>query len=258
MQSISTVALVLAITIFHGDRAAPPADDRPALRIVSDATFPPFHYIGDGGVATGFDIELARLMADRAGFNPVILVRPYDQLLKGLNSGDHDLVAATTGVTPERELIYLFTTPYFETCQTALVRTGPGEPMTIADLRGRRIGATAGGTAERAARTVAGTEYVSLGDGQGLSSLEKKSIDAWIVDEFDSVRDARASSGRLQVLREPVALERYAFVLSKSHTEWKDKLNQALADLEREGRVAALQTRYGVARDAQWPVAIGR
>lgn len=107
-------------------------------------------------------------------------------------------------------------------------------------------------------RSVAGAEYVSLGDGQGLSSLEKKSIDAWIVDEFDSVRDARASSGRLQVLREPVALERYAFVLAKSQTEWKDKLNQALAGLEREGRVAALRTRYGVARDAQWPVAIGR
>lgn len=140
MQAISTVALALAITIVQANHASSRVDERPVLRIVSDATFAPFHYIGDDGVATGFDIELARLMADRAGFRPVILVRPYDQLLKGLNTGDHDLVAATTGVTPERELIYLFTTPYFETCQTALVRTGPGEPVTIADLRGRRVG----------------------------------------------------------------------------------------------------------------------
>jgi ABC-type amino acid transport substrate-binding protein len=38
------------------------------LRIASDATFPPFHYVSNGAPPTGYDIELARRVAKRAGF----------------------------------------------------------------------------------------------------------------------------------------------------------------------------------------------
>jgi len=180
-----------------------------ALRIASDATFPPFHYLDGSSSPTGFDIELARLVVERAGFQPVVMVRPYDDLLPGLTSGAHDLVAATTGVTPEREKVYLFTRPYFETCQAALVRVGPNEPATMAYLTGRRVGAAGSGTSARALRGLAGVEPVPLGKGQaGVPSLEKGDIDALIVDEYGAVATARASQGRLRVLPEPIALER--------------------------------------------------
>ncbi|HVQ30857.1 MAG TPA: transporter substrate-binding domain-containing protein, partial [Vicinamibacteria bacterium] len=64
--------------------AAAPAAGRPVLRIATDATFPPFHYKDDAGAATGFELGLARLVAERAGFEPVVVVRPYDELLSGL------------------------------------------------------------------------------------------------------------------------------------------------------------------------------
>lgn len=227
------------------------------LRIASDATFPPFHYINDASAPTGFDIELARLAAERAGFQPIVLVRPYDDLLPGLTTGVHDLVAATTGVTPEREKRYLFTRPYFETCQAALVRIGPNEPAAIAELTGRRVGAAGSGTSARALRGIAGAEQVLLGKGQaGVPSLEKGAIDALIVDEFGAVATARASNGRLRVLPEPVALEQYAFVLPKGRDELKLALDRALEELEREGRVRALRVQYGMERAEDWPVEI--
>jgi ABC-type amino acid transport substrate-binding protein len=230
------------------------AQPKQVLRIASDATFPPFHYV-DGSAATGFDIELARLIAERAGFQPVVLVRPYDDLLAGLTSGAHDLVAATTGVTPEREKLYLFTRPYFETCQAALVRVGPREPATITDLRGRRVGAAGSGTSTRALRGIAGVEQVSLGKGQaGVPALEKGDIDALVVDEYGATAAARASKGRLRVLAEPLALERYAFVLPPGRDELKRVLDRALGKLEGEGRVRALQLRFGVERGEGWPV----
>lgn len=75
-----------------------------------------------------------------------------------------------------------------------------------------------------------------LGKGQaGVPSLEKGAIDALIVDEFGAVATARASNGRLRVLSEPVALERYAFVLPKGRDELKLALDRALEELEREG-----------------------
>ena len=234
------------------------AGPSPVLRIASDATFPPFHYIDkDGKTATGFDLELARLVAERAGFRPVVFVRPYDDLLAGLATGAHDLVAATTGVTPERQKLYLFTTPYFETCQAALVRVGPREPQTIAELTGRRVGAAGSGTSARALRGIAGAEHVLLGKGQaGVPSLEQGAIDALVVDEFGAVATARASKGRLRVLAEPVALEHYAFVLPPGKTDWKAALDRSLESLEREGRVRTLRARFGMERGEDWPVKV--
>ena len=227
------------------------------LRIASDATFPPFHYVSNGAPPTGYDIELARRAAARAGFEPLVLVRPYDDLLPGLTTGAHDLVAATTGVTPEREKQYLFTRPYFETCQAALVRVGPGEPATLAELEGQRVGAAGSGTSARALRALARVKQVPLGKGQaGVPSLERGEIDALVVDEYGAVASARASNGRLRVLSEPVARERYAFVLPAGRDELKRALDRALEALEREGQVDALQVQFGVVRGPDWPVKV--
>lgn len=238
--------------------AALAAGQGPVLRIASDATFPPFHFIDSASAPTGFDIELARLLAERAGFQPVVVVRPYDDLLSGLGAGAHDLVAATTGVTPEREKLYLFTKPYFVTCQAALVRVGPKEPGTTGDLEGRRVGAAGSGTSARALRGIAGAKQVLLGKGQaGVPSLEGGLVDALIVDEFSAVATARASKGKLRVLPQPVAPEHYAFVLPRGRDDLKLKLDHALEELEREGAVRALRIRFGLERDETWPVQTG-
>jgi ABC-type amino acid transport substrate-binding protein len=237
--------------------AALAAGQGPVLRIASDATFPPFHFIDAASTPTGFDIELARLLAERAGFQPLVVVRPYDDLLSGLRTGAHDLVAATTGVTPEREKLYLFTRPYYETCQAALVRVGPGEPGTTGDLKGRRVGAAGAGTSARALRGIAGAKQVPLGKGQaGVPSLEEGVIDALILDEFGAVAAARASKGRLRVLPQPVAPELYAFVLAQGRDDLKLTLDRALEKLERDGGLKALAVRFGLERDETWPVQV--
>ena len=229
-------------------------DERPDLRIVSDATFAPFHYIGDGGAPTGFDIELARLIAERAGLEPIVEVLPYGELFEGLSAKTHDVVAATTGWTAERAATYLFTEPYFVTCQAALVRVGADEPATLGELSGRRVGASGSGTASRAMRSLEGAMPIALEEGAGLEPLLTGAVDAIIVDEFDAVEAARESDGQLRVLSEPVARERYAFVLARDSYALKAQLDRALAALEAEGEVAALRARFGVERDAQWPV----
>jgi cystine transport system substrate-binding protein len=239
--------------------AALGAAQTPSLRIASDATFPPFHFIDEAGQPTGFEIELARLIAEREGLVPHVLVLPYDELLPGLASGAHHLVAATTGITPEREKLYLFTRPYFETCQAALVRAGENEPKSLAELSGRRVGAAGAGTSARALAGLQGVEAVALGKGEaGVAFLEKGRIDALIVDEFGAVRTARASNGRLRVLAEPVALERYAFVLALAGGELKSALDSALEAIERKGLLEDLRKKFGVERDEDWPVKIGR
>lgn len=235
--------------------AGPPRE----LLIASDATFAPFHYVDDSGRATGFELELARLVAERAGYAPEVRIVEYDSLLPGVLSGDHDFVAATTGITDERRRAYAFSRSYFATCQAALVRTGDGEPQELAELEGRRVGAAGAGTSILALAGLEGVKAVELAKGQAsVPSVLDRTIDALVVDEYDAVQAARESEGRLRVLSEPVALERYAFVLAPERDELRRELDAALAQLELEGVLDELMARFGVARDEDWPVTLPR
>jgi ABC-type amino acid transport substrate-binding protein len=223
------------------------------LRIASDATFPPFHVVDENGSVTGFDIELARAIATQAGFQPEVVVLAYDKLFSGLMDKSHDVVAATTGITPERQKKYLFGDAYFDTCQVAVVRVGEAEPAVLADLRNLRIGASGSGTSAAAMRTLDG-RHIEVDSGQGVAVLQADDIDAWIVDEFDGVAAARASAGRLAVLPQGVAGERYGLVFAAGRLETKMQLDAALDELRQNGTLRKLQGEFGLSRGPGWPV----
>jgi ABC-type amino acid transport substrate-binding protein len=228
-------------------------EPQPLLLIATDATFAPFHLVNDVGRTTGFDVELARAVVKDAGFEPRVLVLPYDDLFSGLIDGTHDIVAATTGITSEREKIYSFTQPYFKTCQVAVIRAGSGEPQRAAELQGRRIGAAGSGTSAAAAKKIDGV-HTKIGDGEGVNSLLNGTIDAWIVDEFDAVGAARHSGDQLQVMPVGISREEYGFVLAKNRPALLDTLNASLRALGDNGSIAKLRVQFSLDRDAGWPV----
>ena len=250
MRTKRISALLLALGILNWSLV--PAQDR--LLIATDATFPPFHSLDESGVAVGFDVALASAAAERAGYTVEVVVRSYAELFAGLKDGRHDLVAATTGITPQRQREYLFTRPYFRTCQAAVVRNAAGEPGRVVDLGDRRIGAAGSGTSHAAMLATLAGEHRRIAEGEGPDLLAAREIDAWIVDEFVAVRAARASYGRFRVLPDAVAEEHYGFVIAADRDELKSELDAALAALERDGTIAALERQFGLDRDSEWPV----
>ena len=263
----SLARLVVACLLLAGCQGTTGKDpvEQTPLRIATDATFAPFHYIAVDGQPAGFDVELATLLAQRAGYTPIISVVPYDELFSELISGRHDVVAATTGITPAREQEYLFTAPYYDTCQAALVRVGDGEPTDLSGLAGRRVGAAGAGTSVRALEQLSNVERVllntgkpTIGDDGSVPVLDDRTVDALIVDEFDAVEAARASNGRLRVLAAPVALEQYALVLRPGDLETRQRLDDALAALRDDGTVERLERKYGLDRDEDWPIRLPR
>lgn len=224
-----------------------------SLKIATDATFAPFHWVDEDGQVTGFDIELARKVAEEIGAVADIRVLEYESLFTGLIDSSHDLVAATTGITGEREARYLLSRPYFTTCQVAVVRSSDNELQSIADLTGARIGSAGSGTSARAMATIDG-RHIAIGDGTGPALLVDNAIDAWIVDEFDGVQVARESGNEFRVLSQPVAHEQYALVMPRGREELKSQVDEALELLEESGWTSALALRFGLNGDPDWPV----
>ena len=199
-------------------------------------------------------IELARQVAIKAGYKPkFVVVTPYRDLFTGLVAGNFDMIAATTGITPKRQKIYLFSEPYFTTCQAAIVRKGDDEPIELSNLRDKPIAAPKGTSSIAAAQTLQPRTLLQVsGSSEGLAMLQTQ-VDAYICDEFEAVALA-GENQRLTVLSEPVLLEQYGFVMRLDDLKLKKKIDTALQTLTTEQVPNKLRNRFGLNRPNDWPI----
>src|SRR5690606_24540440 len=92
------------------------------LRVGSSGTYPPFTF-AEAGILKGIEIDFARALANEIG-RPVAIVQvPFPDLIGELNAGRIDVAMPGMSITPRREALVSFTTPYLEVGQMALVRT---------------------------------------------------------------------------------------------------------------------------------------
>jgi len=112
-------------------------------------TFNRTHYFIDRGQERGLTYEWAKIFEDdlnkdlktgKLKVHVVMLPMSRDQMYPALTSGKVDMVAATIGVTPEREKLVAFSIPTRDNVSEMVV-TGPGAPPigSVDDLAGQEV-----------------------------------------------------------------------------------------------------------------------
>lgn len=129
----------------HGATAALP------LRVGAALPDPPFEFTAGDGPA-GFDITLMQRIAEQLG-REWQLVRyrgaNFNGIFTGLDNGAYDCVASGTTITPEREQVADFCTPYVVSGQSLVVDPSRHPNVRgIDDLRGLVIGVQQGNTSQ--------------------------------------------------------------------------------------------------------------
>jgi ABC-type amino acid transport substrate-binding protein len=76
---------------------------------------------GKGGV-TGFDVDLARVMAGMMGVKLEQRVMPFGELLPALEAGKVDVVISNMTITPQRNLRVAFVGPYLKSGKCIVTR----------------------------------------------------------------------------------------------------------------------------------------
>jgi len=123
------------------------ADIQTAGKIVlgTSADYPPYEFIVevDGSLeVVGFDIEIAREIANDLGVELEIRDMDFDGLLAALVAGNIDFIVAGMVPTEERKQSVDFSVPYYRAEQRFLVRAADADQLsTIEALAGKRIGA---------------------------------------------------------------------------------------------------------------------
>ncbi len=123
----ATLALAAALVL-----AAPAAADSPVLdrvlssgtvRVGTSGTQPPFAVRDADGRLMGFEVDLARTLANGMGVKLELVQKPFGELLDELESGELDIVMSGLAITPERARKATFIGPYVLSGKSILTRS---------------------------------------------------------------------------------------------------------------------------------------
>jgi len=202
---------------------------------------------------TGFEVELARLLAEELGVKPRFQQGQWDRLplLLGRTA---DCVINGIELTPERHRDYRCSRPYFAySLQLLALRDGrvdAFEKLAAPGPEGRwRVGVLTGSAAESVMRSRSDLEVDVIGYDGTIDSLEQVStgvLDAAVMDDciFNFYADRFS---RLRTVGRPFAGGFYTVLTARDTPQLSAAIDAAIGRLVADGRLKALYDRWDLA-----------
>lgn len=218
--------------------------DGGTLRMGTNATFPPYEFVGDDGNVQGIDADIAAAIADKLGMKLEITDMEFDSLIPALQSDTIDVALAGMTVTPDRQENVDFSDSYAKGVQVIIVKDG-SDIASPDDLEGKSIGVQTGTTGDIYCTDDYGQENVKQFNNGPLAvaALVNGQIDCVVIDQEPAKNYVAANSG-LKILDTAYADEDYAIAIKKGNTELLDKVNGALKELQDDGTVQSIVDKY--------------
>jgi L-cystine transport system substrate-binding protein len=108
------------------------------LTVGTEGTYPPFTFHDEKGELTGFDVEIAREVAERIGVEAVFMETQWDAMFAGLDSKRFDMIANQVGIRPDRQEKYDFSEGYITSSAVLIVNENNQDIKGFEDLKGRK------------------------------------------------------------------------------------------------------------------------
>ena len=118
------------------------------LRIGFAVGYAPFSEIGTDGQLKGFEIDVAQALCARMAVQCTPAILEFDGLIPALQSRKIDAIMASMSITPERQQVIAFSTPYYYSPARMVMRDSRAD-VTPAGMKGKRIGVERGTIHER-------------------------------------------------------------------------------------------------------------
>lgn len=222
------------------------------LKVGSDVTYPPFEYMDtDGSTPIGIDIDLAKALGEKMGYEIEIVNTSWDGIFSSLDKGDYDIAMSAITITADRLETYIFSDPYIENWQSIVVLADAAKkPASPKELAGLKVGYL-----EESTSDVYLTEFISKNNisvetfeyatvMSAFDDLAAGRLDAVIADSTVSARyiaDSKYTQTWLQTEGEP---ELFGVCLTKDKTALRDEINTALKALKEDGTLDKILNTY--------------
>ena len=215
----------------------------------TDAAYAPFESQNEKAEIVGFDIDVVKAVAAKAGLEVKFINTPWEGIFNALAQGDRDMIASSVTITPERQLTMDFSDPYFDARQLIAVKES-SKVAKFADLKKLKVGVQTGTTGDEAITKLQGKTSTNIKRFEStplaLKELEAGGVDAVVADNGVVIHHVANNPGSKfkTVADKEFAPEHYGIALKKGNTELQAKLNKALAEIKADGSYDKIYMQY--------------
>ncbi|MYV97209.1 glutamate ABC transporter substrate-binding protein [Streptomyces sp. SID3343] len=209
----------------------------------------------------GFDIEMARVLATRLGFDPngiEFKAVPAPDRETAIANGEIDYYIGTYSITRQREEKVGFGGPYLVTGQGVMVRADESTITGMnASLSGHRVcSATGSSPLLKVQREFPQAAAVGLDSyARCVDALLAGQVDAVTTDQVILQGYAARDSAHLKIVGAPVTVEKYGIGVDKNDQALRGAINATLRDLAVDGTWKSLYAKSLQAPGAPTPEA---
>ena len=217
------------------------------LIVGSSATYRPFAYESPSKEIIGYDVDIIKAVAQKAGLQIKIVNTPWTGIFAALNNGDVDLVISGVTINEKRKQSYDFTAPYFEARQLMAVQQN-STVKSLKDLAGKKIGVVTGSTGDDIASREFGKTNGDIRRFEStpviISELVNSGVDAAIGDNGVIAFRVQEHKQLKTVSDANFPKEYFGIVVKQGNKALLDKLNTALAAVKADGTYAQIYKKW--------------
>jgi len=208
------------------------------LTVCTHLPYKPFQY-KDGTKVVGFDVDLLDLVAKDLGLEQDVVNIEWAQVTSGaaFQAKKCDMGMGAMTITKERQAAISITEPYMDATQVLMTKKDSGI-KSLADLRGKKLGAQADTTGKKYADDNAAANGYTVIPFNDLALQENNvksgRVDAAINDN-GVLFDYAKTNPTTKVVKEFETGEQYGLMAQKGNTAMITVINEVLAAAKKDG-----------------------
>ena len=219
------------------------------LTVAAELGFAPFEYMDEKtGEPVGFDVDVIGAVAEKMGLEASYLPnQKFDTLVPMIKQGGKaDVSIAAITITDEREESVDFSDPYLDSNQAIVVKKDSGENETSLNDASKKVVCQTGTTGDEwISENLPSAERTPLDDvTPALTGVSTGTYAAMVVDLPVAKYMLSQSFSDLEIVKEIPTGEQYGIAVSKDNHDLLDAVNKALKDMDTDGTMAQIQTKW--------------
>jgi polar amino acid transport system substrate-binding protein len=215
----------------------------------TDAAYAPFESETPQKEIVGFDIDVVKAVAQRAGIEVKFINTPWEGIFNTLAQGDRDLLVSAITINDERKQTMDFSDPYFDAHQLIAVKA-TSKVAKFDDIKKLKVGVQTGTTGDEVVTKLQGKNSTNIKRFEStplaLKELEAGGVDAVVADNGVVINYVTNNAGAKfkTVSDKAFQPEQYGIAIKKGNTDLLGKINKGLADIKADGTYDKIYAQY--------------
>ena len=215
------------------------------IKIATEGTYSPYSFHNAKDELVGYDVDIARAVADKLGVKVQFVEAPWDAMLAAFDAGKADAVFNQVSITEERKKKYDYSIPYTASYAAIVVHKDDDSIKSYDDLKGKKSAHSATSNWAQIAEKHGATIVTVDGFSKGVELIAAKRADATINDNvtfFDYINQKPNAPIKIAFMsKEPIYS---AAIVKKGEESLINAINAALKELKDSGKIKEISLKY--------------